>query len=421
MQATDGREATATEAQSDGVPAGGPVAECPRCGRKLPAGATECPDCASRGWFTGSRQTAVVLSLVLLCLQFLVTGFLNRKFEEYERETARQWYDLGATELAAGRAEAALNPLRTALVYSGNNPQYELRLGEALVAGAHYAEAKTYLLTLWERQPGSAALNLELARLAVREGDVSEAIHYYEASLYGVWESNGEQQRRAARRELVAYLLGHGQKAEAVAQTMSYAANLPPDPKLHIQAGEIFLEEQSYDHAAEQFREALVASPHNGAALAGAGRAAFASGDYASAGRYLERANRAVPGDNTVTDLLALTRAIASLDPNAPELPARARGARAQRAFALAEARLGDCPTTTNSGVGAQLSELSARAKVLEPKLRHDQLLRDMDLFTATVEFALDAEQAAASSCGSGSVEDRALAILAARRGGGGQ
>ncbi|HXZ20650.1 MAG TPA: tetratricopeptide repeat protein [Candidatus Acidoferrales bacterium] len=361
------------------------------------------------------------MSLIALCGLFLVTGFLNRKFKEHEQAIAREWYERGVAELDAGRAEAALNPLRAALVYSVNNPQYELRLGEALVAGEHYAEAKTYLLSLWERQPGSAELNLELARLAVSQGEVSEAVHYYEASLYGVWESNGELKRRAARRELIAYLLSHGQKAEAVAQTMSYAANLPPDCVLHIQAGELFLKEDSYDHAGEEFREALLLAPHNAAALAGAGRAAFEGGDYAGAERYLERANRAAPGDDTVTDRLAVARAIVVLDPNAPELSAQARGSRAQRAFRLAQARLQACGTPGTANAGEQLSALSGRAKALEPKLRKNGLARDMDLFTTTVGFVLDAEQEAAAACGPGSVEDRALTILAARRTGGQQ
>jgi predicted Zn-dependent protease len=363
----------------------------------------------------------VLVSLILLCGLFAAAGFLNRKFDEHEQAMAREWYARGEAALAARRPEEALNPLRTALVYSRNNPKYELRLGEALVAGGHYAEAQTYLLTLRERQPGSAALNLELARLAALRDDTSGAIQYYEASLYGVWESNGEQQRRAARRELIAYLSSHGRPAEAVAQTISYAANLPPDPWLHIQAGELFLKEESYDHAMEQFREALVLAPHNGTALAGAGRAAFASGDYAGAERFLERASRAAPGDPSVTDTLAVARSVVSLDPDAPNLTAEARGTRAVRAFALAQARLKACAVPASSSTFATMSALSARAKALEPKVRESRLVRDMDLFTATVSFALDTEQATAATCGAGSVEDRALALLAARRSGGGR
>ncbi len=421
MRGTDRGEATATEAQNDETAARGPAAECPRCGSKLPAGAKECAECGSRGWFTTSRQTTVVLSLILLCAQFLLTGFLNRKFEGREREMARQWYDRGVAELAAGRAEAALNPLRTALVYSRNNPQYELRLGEALVAGEHYGEAKTYLLTLLERQPGSSELNLELARLAAREGDVSEAIHYYEASLYGVWESNGEQQRRAARRELIAYLSDHGQKAEALAHTMSYAANLPPDAGLHIQAGELFLAEQNYDHAEEQFREALALAPHNAAALAGAGRAALAKGEYADAERFLNRANRANPSDGSLAEPLALARALVSLDPSAPGLTDTESQRRAIHAYQLAALRLDTCMGSVESGANSPLRVLAEREKPIDMKLRRKRGPPNDPPRSTIVEFALDAEQAVTAACGSGSVEDRALTILAVHRSGGGQ
>ena len=363
----------------------------------------------------------MLLSLIALSALFVAAGFFNQVFVEHEREIAQDWYRRGEEELKAGRAEAALDPLRTALVYSRNKPDYELRLGQALVEAQHYAEAKTYLLTLWQRQPGSAELNLELARLAAREGNVSDAIHDYEASLYGVWESNGEQQRRAARRELIQYLLTHGRTAEAVAHTMSYAANLPPDPELHVHAGEMFLMEESNDHAAEQFREVLAVAPHNAAALAGAGRAAFALGDYAGAENYLERANRAEPGDKTVMDTLAVARAVRSLDPNAAELSARARGERAMHGFTLVRGRLAACGVPGNASAAAALAAVSARGKDLEPKLRRNQLARDLDLFSTTVNFVFDAERAATAACGPGSVDDRALMLLAARRPGGGQ
>ena len=350
---------------------------------------------------------------------FVSAAFLNQKFDQREREIARDWYARGDADLAAGRAEDALDPLRTALVYSRNRPEYELRLGQALAAAQHYAEAQTYLLTLRERQPGSAALNLELARLAARRGDVSDAIHYYEASLYGVWESNGEQQRRAARLELIRYLGSHGHPAEAVAHTMSFAANLPPDPALHIQAGDLFMQEASYDHAAEQFRQVLLLEPHNAAALSGAGRAAFKSGDYAGAVRYLERAARLTPGDAALAEMLAVTKSALSIDPDAPGLSAEVRGARALHAFSLAQSRIEACPPPKDKDAAAALSALFGRAKLLEPKLHKNKLLRDVDLYTATRDFALDAELAAAAACGPGSVDDRALALLAARRHGG--
>jgi tetratricopeptide (TPR) repeat protein len=404
------------EEKNNSAPTGRTAATCPRCGRPLPPGVEECPDCSGHWHFNASRQSVVLLSLLCLVALFVFAGFVTRKFREHEEQMARQWYERGEAELKAGHAEAALNPLRTALVYSREKPEYELSLAKALVAGGHYSEAQTYLLTLWERQPGSATVNLELARLAARNGNDADAVRYYEASIYGVWESNGEEHRRAVRLELIHYLAAHGRSAEALAETIAFSANLPPDPILYNQAGDLFLGEKSYDRALEQFRSSLQLEPRNADALAGAGRAAFENGDYAVAARYLERASRAEPGNASTTDLLALVRAVLSLDPEAPGLSAQARAARAERDFALAQARLTACPAPPKSPPDAPLNLLAAQAKQLEPKLRKHRLARDMDLYTETVEFAFQAAREARAVCGIGSVDDRALVLLALRR-----
>jgi tetratricopeptide (TPR) repeat protein len=360
----------------------------------------------------------VLVSLLILAALFLLAGFLTQTFRQHREQLAREWYDRGEAELKAGRAEAALNPLRTALVYSRDNPQYELRLAQALVAGQHYAEAQTYLLTLWERQPGSSTLNLELARLAARRGEVAEAIRYFQASIYGVWESAGPQHRRAARLELIAYLAQHGRKAEALAETIEFAANLPSDAALHVQAGELFLKQNSDDHALEQFREALQTEPRNADALAGAGRAAFESGDYSNAARFLERAARAAPGDSSSAELLYLVRAVLSLDPDAPGLSGAERMERARRVFEVAQARLAACAAASGGGEAA-LPGIGERAKDLEPRLKRKRQVWDPELRTAVMDFALKAEVAGFSACGPGSTGDRALHLLAARASGG--
>ena len=358
----------------------------------------------------------VLLSLLCLAALFFFVGFVTRKFRKTEEQMAQQWYERGAAELMAGHAEAALDPLRTALVYSREKPDYELKLAQALVAGGHYSEAQTYLLALWDRQPGSATVNLELARLAARSGNDADAMRYYEASIYGAWESNGEEKRRAARLELIDFLAAHGRQAEALAETITLSANLPPDPALYNRTGELFLIEKNYDRALAQFRAALQLDPHNADALTGAGRAAYESGDYPVAERYLERANRAAPGNQSTSELLAVVRGVLALNPEAPGLSAQARAERAQHNFELAQARLADCPAPPGSRPDAPLIVLSAQAKTLEPKLRKNRLARDLDLFNQTVEFSFQAEQAARAVCGIGSVEDRALVLLARRR-----
>jgi len=381
----------------------------------------ECPDCSGRWHFSASRQSVVLLSLLCLVALFLFAGFVTRKFHEHEQITAEQWYERGLAELKAGHAEEALDPLRTALVYSREKPEYELTLAQALVAGGHYSEAQTYLLTLWDRQPGSSTVNLELARLAARNGNDADAIRYYEASIYGVWEANGEQNRRAARLELIDYLAAHGRRAEALAETIAFSANLPPDPALYNRAGELFLIEKNYDRALDQFRGSLRLDPRNGDALAGAGRAAYEQGNYAVAERYLERANRAAPENQSTAELLELVHAVLTLNPEAPGLSAQARAARAQHDFEIAKARLASCPAPKDSWADAPLNQLPEQAKLLEAKFGRNRLAKDMDLFTQTVEFSFQAEQAARAVCGIGSVDDRALVLLARRRQGGGQ
>jgi len=389
---------------------------CPRCGRPLPPGVEECPECTGRWHFNPSRQSVVLVSLLCLVGLFVFAGFVTRKFRDHEEQMARQLYEQGEAELKAGHAEAALNPLRTALVYSREKPEYELSLAEALIAGGHYSEAQTYLLTLWSSQPGSATVNLELARLAARNGNDTDAVRYYEASIYGVWESNGEEHRRAARLELINYLEAHGRRAEALAETIAFSANLPPDPILYNQAGYLFLAEKSYDRAQEQFRLSLQLEPKNADALAGAGKAAFENRNYSAAARYLERANRVEPGNTSTAELLAVARAVLSLDPEAAGLSAAARAERAQRDFEQAQARLATCPVPPKSGPDAPLNLLAAREKQLELKLRKKRLSRDMDLLAETVDFAFQAEQEAQAACGLGSVEDRALVLLARDR-----
>jgi predicted Zn-dependent protease len=361
----------------------------------------------------------VLLSLALLAALFVLTGFMARAFLHREEGLAQEWYQRGQAELAAGRPDAAVEALHNALAYSKENASYELRLAQALLAAGRDPEAATYLRTLHESQPGNAPVDLELARLAAKRGDAAEAIRYYVASIYGVWDANGEQRRRETRLELIAFLSAHHRSSEALAQIMSYAANLPPDPALHLRAGELFLEQQSYDHALAEFREALRLEPHNPQALSGAGRALFASGKFAEAQASLERAHRAAAGDREVERELELTRAIVALDPHAPELAAQARAQRVLRDFQLADDRLAACSAGRPAAAAGPLAELSRRMADLRPKLKQKALLRDVQLFESAANTAFDSALGVQEVCGPGSVEDQALTLLARRRSGG--
>ena len=62
-----------------------------------------------------------------------------------------------------------------------------MRLADALGEGGHNAEAIQALSRLREADPEDAEINLHLARLAGKDGDVDSAVHYYENALYGRW------------------------------------------------------------------------------------------------------------------------------------------------------------------------------------------------------------------------------------------
>lgn len=211
-----------------------PERQCPRCGHKIPWGQTQCPFCPGQGGYFRSlrRDTFLLITLVLLVFLFVVTGFTVRIYHDIERGFAEDWYTRGEADLHAGRAEAALADFHTALSYSHDNEQYQLRLAQALMAAGNSrvtrAEARTYLLNLLEHEPGNGTVNLELARLAAHDRAVPDALRFYHGAIYGEWNDDPVVRRRAARLELVEFLLDAGRKNSARAELIAMAAICRP-------------------------------------------------------------------------------------------------------------------------------------------------------------------------------------------------
>jgi tetratricopeptide (TPR) repeat protein len=121
---------------------------CEQCGQLIPWGEQKCPACGKNGRFLWSmrRNTLLLLSFLVLIILFVVTTFAVKAFRAKDRGLARQWYVSGERELAAGRAEAALEDFRSALAYAPNDSLIELELAHALAAAGHLPEARAYLL-----------------------------------------------------------------------------------------------------------------------------------------------------------------------------------------------------------------------------------------------------------------------------------
>ena len=405
-----------------------PERECPQCRRKIPWGQTECPFCPGQGgyFWTLRRDTFLLMIFVFLILLFVVTGFTVRMYQAVEKGFGQEWYTRGEADLSAGRAEAALADFRTALSYSHDNAQYQLRLAQALVAvgnsGEARAEARTYLLNLLEHEPGNATVNLELARLAAADHAVPDALRFYHGAIYGEWDADPMVRRRAARLELVEFLLDAGQKDSARAELIDLAADLPADPALQTQVGTLLMRVQGYDDALKLFRQALVEEPRSPAALAGAGECHFQKGDYAQAERYLARAVQQDPHLTQAAAMRDTAQAVLNLDPFNRRLGNLERARRAVQDLNSALTRLESCAAQKGIDLKAAgndpLQALYAQATQLQPHAQQQYLSRDSELLSQVMDVAFGMEQATAHACGEPQGTDLALLLLAREQGG---
>ena len=397
---------------------------CPRCGQAIPWGQTQCPLCSEHRGYMWSlrRDTFLLVIFIVLILLFAITSFAVRSYHVLETGLAEDWYSRGQVELKAGHAEAALADFRNAVAYSPDSTLYRLRLAQALAATGRTQEARTYLLNLWEAEPGNATVNLGLARVAVRRHSVPEATRYFHGAIYGEWNDDPVARRTEARLELIKFLLDSEQKAAARAELIALAADLPPDPVLETRAGVLLLRVGGYDDALKMFRQALISDPHSAAALAGMGEGYFETGHYLEAQRYLERALQQDPHLVEAGSMLETTRAVLSLDPFNRRLGEQERARRAKQDFDQAKTRLEGCAAQRGIDLkaagGEQLQSLYDQASTIQPRVKQHNLSRDSVLLVNTMDVVFAIEQTTSRACGEPHGLDLALLLLAHEAGG---
>jgi tetratricopeptide (TPR) repeat protein len=396
-----------------------PEKACPRCGRKIPWGQSECPFCSEhRGYFWSLRRnTFLALVVALLIILFALTAFVVHRYDATRASLAQRWYSEGEAALRFGRAEVALADFRNALVYSPDNPFFQLRLRQAFAATGRIPEARSRLLSLREREPGNGPVNLELARLAARQHALPQAVQFYHDAVYSEWEGDAAAQRRAVRLELVNSLLASDQKAAARAELIGVVGNLPADPNLRTQVGRLMMKTGAYDDALGLFRQALAVEPHAVAALAGAGECYFRTGQYEHAEVYLNRALHYNPHLTEAAAMRDTARAVSILDPFLPYLPEQEREGRARQAFEQAMTRLNSCAAQRGIDLqaagGDPLQSVYVQAAALEANLRKRRLRRDSEWVANTMDLVFAIEKSAAQACGQPQGRDLALLLIA--------
>jgi tetratricopeptide (TPR) repeat protein len=384
---------------------------CARCGGLLVDG--HCPACDGSIVSTFVHREIVVL--VVLCTLVVVGFVLTRAAAGANRarrlHDAAVWYDAGGRYLAGGQTKSAVQALRRATAIDRDNRTYRLALAAALAADRQDDAARQVLLRVREASPEDPEVNVRLARLAAHGADVAAAERYYQNALYGSWSGDQPDARRQLRIELIRYLLAQQQRRRALSELLVLSGNLPDDVRLQTEAGQLFLEAGDPRRGLDRFRQALRIDPKNGAALAGAGEAAFEVGDYASARRYLRAVD---PPSTQVSELRAVSDLVLSRDPLQPGLSLSQRQERVMTGFRRALEVLEECAAKLPAGSEA-FESLRTEARALEPALAFQRVRRAPESIDAGLSLICRIEQRAADSCGQGSAFDRALLLIGRR------
>jgi tetratricopeptide (TPR) repeat protein len=361
------------------------------------------------------KQQPVMLALLALLgvIFFLAVAGLSRTYRAQREALGSRWFSRGVADLNGRRYDSAVTEFRSALLYSRDNYDYQLNLAEALIGLGRTAEAYSYLVNLWERQPENGVVNLELARIAAQRGQTEQAQRYYHNAIYAVWPGDQEGRRRQTRLELIEYLLSINAKAQAQAELIALQENLGEDPAQHKRVGDLFLRAQDYEHALAAYRISLRANRRDEMALEGAGRAAFQLGLYPLAERYLQAAVALNANDAESADRLKTTQLVLRMDPFRRQISADERDRIVAAAFATAGKRLSSCatPKAATASTSSQPSLDDAWAK-MKPRITEQQLRRNPDLVEQAMDLVFEIERQTSTSCGTPTGADLALLLI---------
>jgi len=347
---------------------------------------------------------------------FAAVGGLSRLYHSQQDSLGARWYGRGAADLTAKKYDAAAMEFRTALRYARDNYFYQLGLAEALVGLKRVDEAQAYLVNLWDREPENGQVNLELARIAAQKGESEHALRYYHNAVNAAWPASEESARRAARVELIDYLLQIEANAQAQAELIALDANLGDDPAESSRVGDLFMRAHDYDHALGAYRSSLKKDRGDHTALAGAGRAAFELGEFPEAVRYLQAAVRSDANDAQSAATLRTAELAVQLDPFQRQLKAAQRNQIVARDFATAGERLKACGMMAGAaGPVASQPTVGDRWQSMKTRVTERGLTRDPDLADEAMDVVFDVERQAAA-CGSPQGADEALLLIAKAR-----
>jgi Flp pilus assembly protein TadD len=411
---------------------------------------------------------ADTLSLVTLfaitALLAVLTNYLYQSYASHQVSLAARWLQRGDQALRDNKPQVAIDALSSALAYAPNDRSTAIKLAEALASAGRVQEATVYFNALLESQQGSGVINLQLARLAARQGNESQAIEDFQKAIYGNWEGDGYVRRREVRFELINYLIANHRLDQARSELLVASGNAPADDiSVQLEIARNMEQAQDPSDAFHVYRTILHRHPSLREALDGAGRTAFQLGRYLEAKRYLARALElpATEADSDESAVAALQQSrnqlseasrILVLYPSS-RLNPHERDARILTARKLAMARLTTCvnakaaaPATPSPAPAPKVSSnplqslasrfsrqpskpagnqaaappavdplqgLVGRWQKLPPKVSSTDLAKDPELAETEIQLIYDTELVTQQVCGAPTGDDALLLKIA--------
>ncbi len=312
---------------------------------------------------------ALVTLFAITVLLAVSTNYLYQSYASHQVKLADRWLQRGEQAMRDGKPQAAIDALSSALAFDPNQRTTEIKLAEALASAGRIQEATVYFNSLLESQQGSGLINLQLARLAARQGDQSQAIDDYQRAIYGNWEGDGYVRRREVRFELIKYLIDHQQLNRARSELLVASGNAPEDDiSVQLEIARLMEVAQDPADALHLYKTILRRHPSLREALEGAGSAAFQLGRYLEAKHYLSHALEGPAVDKEPAAAIAKSRdslneatRLLALYPS-PGLRPSEQIARVLTDRKLAMARLAECTRDRATGPAKDSAPASAPA-----------------------------------------------------------
>jgi tetratricopeptide (TPR) repeat protein len=380
---------------------------------------------ASRSPRVYSREIVFLTTILLLVLMILVTAFLARMYHKKYHVLGDEWFAIGNASFRSGDAAAALGDYRNALLYNPGNPAFQFHLAQALAGTGRDDEARAYLTSLLSESPGSGEINLALARIAVRSGPKSmqDALRFYHAAIYGVWDTDPIGTRWQIRREFCEYLLNNHSMIQAEGEVIALADNTSPDnPAEQKIAANLLLRAQMWSRALQQFESLLAHDSHDDDSLAGAAICEFQLAQYSLALQYFDRLPRERRLQSDFAKPYETSRDVVISDPFLPGLSVNDKAERTANALTRAITNANACMQRTGALLlgnppTSALQVALAKSNRMAPEWTERNLRKFPDRIDPAMSSVFELEDAAAQQCGELQGADYALWLLGRSRG----